>query len=138
MSHEEQINELKACLIKIQRYPKTEEEFICTLEFWGKFMVNHAAIEYGWPPLGIIPYGTKVDEQKITSNFNPKILKFINHLVGLACKKFNLTQLESEELEQTDLMTFESWFNVVAKKYGLNIRYEERIFNNRTLKISDG
>ena len=132
MSHEEQLKKLKACLSKVQSDPETEEEFIYTLEFWGKFMVNQAAAEYGQPPLGIIPHGVKIDEQKITSNFNPKILKLINHLVGLACKKFSLTQLESEKLGQTDSIIFESWFNNMAEKYGLNVRYDKRIFNNKT------
>ena len=130
MSHEEQIKKLREHFRKIKVYPETEEEFIYTLEFLAKFMVNQAAGEYGRPPLGIIPHGTKVDEQKITSNFNPKTLKAINHLVGLAYKKFSLTQLESEE-GQTDSITFESWFNTMAEKYGLNIHYEGRIFNNK-------
>ncbi|MFH1551750.1 MAG: hypothetical protein ABIC36_02635 [bacterium] len=133
MGHQKQIEQLKTYLNKIPsgRDPETEEEFIYALEYWGKFMVNQAASEYGRLPLGIISYDTKIDEGKVTKNFDPEFLKLISHLVKLACERFNLSQPGPEH--DNSRTSFKEWFNSVAEKYDLKVRYDERIFNNQAV-----
>lgn len=107
------------------REPETEEEFIYTLEFFGRFLLNQATEEYRRYPIGIISYDAKIDWGKVEKNFDHGILEIVNSLVELACKKFHLNR-------QGDLNdSFKVWFDNMAEKYNRKARYNESVFNNK-------
>lgn len=115
---------------------KNEENFVRAFDELITLMINKATtklenIYSGVEKICSLPFDAKTEDEKIVSLYDLSLLLKIGQLVVRACGKFNLYNSNyGNSVKNSKKKPFRHWFNYNGKKYGLEIRYKNAIFDH--------